>query len=268
MIYYFYGPDSYRRNKNLRSSIAEYRKKYPAADIAIFDLEESPDDWIKAKDFIGQPSLFVDSKVAVIKESGSVSEKEWIKTLKSELESPRTFLLIADSKKPLKAFSFLIEAPAKSQFFGELEGNLLEAFVKSEAAARGLKFKPDTLGYFLKAVSGEASRSWAAANELDKLSFMKLGQPLALEDLRGVLNLKSNDEVFSSAREMMYARDKGKKIGILENLFLQKKEAAYIFNSLAFIARGKDLIRLADYDVSVKSGNLEYEEALLDFVLG
>ncbi len=94
MIYFFYGPDSYRRNQKLNFSIVEYRKKHPAADLAVFDLEEEPDDWMKARDFLNQPSMFVDSKVLVVKNSGEVKEKEWLKVLKSKLETPRTFVFI------------------------------------------------------------------------------------------------------------------------------------------------------------------------------
>jgi len=62
-------------------------------------------------------------------------------------------------------------------------------------------------------------------------------------------------------------KDFSKKLVILEQLFLQKEEPARLFNSLVYQVRGNDILRLADYDVSVKSGGLEYEEALLDFVI-
>ena len=70
MIYFLYGPDSYRRNQKLKSSLDGYRKKYPTGDIMAVDLEENPDDWTKARDFLNQPSMFVDSKVLIVKESG------------------------------------------------------------------------------------------------------------------------------------------------------------------------------------------------------
>ena len=59
----------------------------------------------------------------------------------------------------------------------------------------------------------------------------------------------------------------GGEAGASGKPFPSEKEAAYIFNSLAYIAKGKDIVRMADYDVAVKSGNLEYEEALTDFVI-
>ena len=76
MIYFLYGPDSYRRNQKLKSSLEGYKNKYPTGDIMAVDLEENPDDWAKARDFLNQPSMFVDSKVLIVKESGEAPEKE------------------------------------------------------------------------------------------------------------------------------------------------------------------------------------------------
>lgn len=271
MLYYFYGPDSYRRNQKLNSSVAEYRKKHPVSDMAVFDFEESPEDWIKAKDFLSQPSMFVDSKVLVVKNSNDVPPagggKEWIKVLKSNLETDRIFVLVSDAKKPLKAFEFLLEPPAKNDFFGELDDRLLEIFVKKEATARGITFEKNAEDFFLGYLSALDERSWVAINELEKISLLGPVQPVKLDDLKKIIVSASNDEVFKAARQIMWSRDWVQKIRVLERLLLQKKEAAYIFNSLAFLAKGREIIKMADYDVSIKSGNLDYEEALLDFIL-
>jgi DNA polymerase III delta subunit len=267
MIYFFYGPDSYRRNQKLNSSIAEYRKKHPAADLAIFDLEEEPDDWMKARDFLIQPSMFVDSKVLVVKNSGEIKEKEWLKVLKSELETPHTFVFISDGKKPLKAFEFLLALPAKNNFFGELEGRILEMFVKKEAEARNVGFEKNALEYFLGYLASVPERSWVAISELEKISLAGFSQPIKFQDLKTIIAQDLNNDVFGTAREIVWAKTWPEKLKLLEKLLLQKKEPAYIFNSLAYSVRGKELVRLADYDVAIKSGNLDYEEALLDFVL-
>ena len=248
-------------------SISEYKKKYPVSDMAVFDLAEEPDDWTEARDFLNQPSMFVDSKVAVLKNSGEVSERGWLKVLKSNLESPRTFIFISDGKKPLKAFEFLLESPVKSQFFGELDGRLLETFVKKEAAARGLILEKKAEDFFLGYLSALNERSWIAISELDKFALLGLAQPIKFEDIRKVIASASNDEVFDVAKQIMWSRNWTEKLKLLERLLLQKKEPAYIFNSLAFSARGRELIRLADYDAAIKGGNLDYEEALTDFVL-
>ncbi len=267
MIYFFYGPDSYRRNQKLNLSIAEYRKKYSTMDLAFFDLGEEPDDWTKARSFLNQPSMFVDTKVLIIKNSGEAKEKEWLKVLKSELETPRTFVLISDEKKPLKAFEFLLEPPVKSSLFGELEGRLLEMFVIKEAEARNIVFEKNALQYLLGYLSSVPERSWIAISELEKISLSGFAQPIGFGDLKKIISQNLDDDVFGTARQIAWSRNWTERISLLEKLLLQKKEPAYIFNSLAYSVRGKELVRLADYDAAIKGGNLDYEEALLDFVL-
>ena len=109
--------------------------------------------------------------------------------------------------------------------------------------------------------------SWNAIGELDKLSLMSLPQPISAKAIEPAIEWSSKTAVFEGARAITWARGRMDKVKLLEKLFLQKEAAAYIFNSLGFMARGADAVRLADYDVSVKSGHLDYEEALLDFVI-
>ena len=56
---------------------------------------------------------------------------------------------------------------------------------------------------------------------------------------------------------------------MLEKLFISSEEPAKIFNILAGLDRLPDELirRLADYDIAVKSGKLDYEEILLSLVL-
>ncbi|MFH1193342.1 MAG: hypothetical protein V1656_03470, partial [Candidatus Jorgensenbacteria bacterium] len=53
---------------------------------------------------------------------------------------------------------------------------------------------------------------------------------------------------------------------LLEGL-LMREDGYRVFNSLAYAAEGIAAERLADYDISAKSGGLEYEEVLTDFVM-
>ena len=49
---------------------------------------------------------------------------------------------------------------------------------------------------------------------------------------------------------------------------LETDEPAKIFNMLSAFAKApEEKIKMADYDVAIKSGKLEYEEALLDLVI-
>jgi DNA polymerase III delta subunit len=267
MIIFLYGSDSYRRNKNLRELIDAYRNKHREIDLLVIDLEDNPDDWLKVRDFLNQPSMFVESKVAVVKESNQMDKKEWVEVLKKYLKTEKTFILISDYGKPKKMFTFLTKAPVESRYFPELTGERLAAFVKKESEVKGLRFTQEAQRFFIDYLSVADDRSWLAVNELEKILLANFSQPIAPKDLRNYIDWLPKEEVFLVSRSILNERDWRRRLGFLESLFLRREEGARIFNSIAFQSRGKESLRLADYDVSVKSGGLEYEEALLDFVL-
>lgn len=267
MVIYLCGPDSYRRNKKLNELIAAYRQKYKQIDLQIFDLEEDPEAPQKAKEFIEQPSMFVDSKIALVKESGMTETKEWLNILKTNLNTFKTFILISDKTKPKKAFSFLLKKPVTSQYFEELKGLLLEAFLEKEIRVRKLNFSSEARRFFKTYLESAEEKTWLAINELDKIALANFPQPISKTDLTRFIHWTVSEKPFLIAGQILYSRGPRQKLGLLEKLLLQKEEPARIFNSLAYQARGKELMRLADYDIAIKSGKLEYEEALTDFVL-
>ncbi len=269
MIFHLYGPDSYRRNKKLREFLAEYFKKHTTTDILELDFEGDEEAAAKAKDFLSQPSMFTPSKVLVVRESAvSADNKSWAAVVKKYVDESKTFVFFSDSGKPVKVFDFLLKKPVQALAFNELAGEELKKFVLDEAAARRIKFSPEAFRFLIGFLGSAKDASWNAVNELEKIALLELPQPIALKSLEPMLEWTAKTAVFEGVRAIMWARDRAEKLKALEKLLLQKEAVAYIFNSLGFGARGRDVVRLADYDVSVKSGGLDYEEALLGFVLG
>lgn len=266
MIVLLYGADSYRRNKKLNELISAYREKHKEADMLALDLEEHPDDWTRARDFLGQPSLFEASKLLIVKEFSVCEEKDWKKMLQSYIDDRRTFIFLSQADAPKKIFQFLCKAPVAAQKFEELSGSLLESFVKEEARERGIAFAPDGLRFFCSCISGGKEKSWEAVRALEKISLAGFTQPICASDIRRVVDYKEQEAVYILARKILFARDMQSRLIFLEKLF-HAADPAYAFNSLAYQARGRSLEQFADYDVAVKSGKLEYEEALTDFVL-
>ncbi len=266
MVFFLYGQDSFRRHRRLQELIAPYKAKYSALDIQSFDLEDEPEGWATARDFLNQPSMFVESKVAIVKEGTAVDVKEWVKALKEQVETPKNFVFISQSNLPSQKFEFLLEKPVRSQEFKELEGGELEQFVRSELKSGNLKFDPAALGFFCSYVNSSEEKSALAVSEIEKIGLMNLKEPVTLNDLRAVIAWRSQERAYVLAQEILRAKDKKAGLKSLEKLLLEE-DAAYAFNSLGFQARGEAAEALAGYDISVKSGGLEYEEALLDFIL-
>lgn len=268
MIYCFYGQDSYRRGKKLREVLDAYRKKYVDIDMFEIDLEEDPEEWEKAKDFLNQPSMFVDSKVLVVRESGMADCAEWIKALKAQIKTEKTFVIISNEKKPKEEFLFLLKEPVHAQKFQELKGTLLEKFLNIEARARGIVFEYTALHFFRAFVDEyETGKSWFGVSELEKLTLLKKSSLITIDDLKIYISIFERDVISNLTRKMLFTKEKARGLIFLEKLFLQRESPGHIFNLLGYQAAGEKIVRLADYDVLVKSGKLDYEEALLGFVL-
>lgn len=264
MIYFLYGPDSYRRQEKLREIITAYRAKHAYADMHVLDCDDGGDAWAEAIDFSNQPSMFSSSKVLVVRESGAIKEKEWISFLKKNIATDSVFIFISDSEKPLKAFSFLLDSPHKMTF-PELFGKTLETFIQKEGKKRNVVFPRATLSVFVRLLEQSDNTSWRAVSEIERFSLLGYVS-VSLEDFHTHSLLSAKSTVYEETKKMLRAKTYAEKLGLFEKLLLEREAPSYIFNSLSFQSGGCDALLLADYDVSVKRGALEYEEAILSFL--
>ena len=113
----------------------------------------------------------------------------------------------------------------------------------------------------------EIGKSYVKLNIYMREAFLNFPQPISLPDLKSAINWTVKDVVFRVTSRFLNSRNYWEKLKDLEKLFLQKEAPAYIFNSLSYRASGRAAVRLADYDISIKSGGLDYEEALTDFLI-
>jgi DNA polymerase III delta subunit len=272
VIYYCYGADSYRRIKEVRALCEKTLLRVPSSDVRTVDFEEDEEAWKKVRDFVRQPSMFENNKMVCVHESHAVEEKgerEWIKLLKTLLHDTHCTIIISDSTdKPRKAFSFLLASPAHTIHTPQLEGKLLDTFLQHEATRLHLTFEKEAWNYFLAFIHSRGSEStWNGVRELEKLALMEYEGAITEKQLRATTQWTAMAEIFSTARKLIGSEAPTKKIMILEWLLAQGEEPARLFNLLAYIATGSEALHLADLDVAVKSGNAEYEEALLQYVL-
>jgi DNA polymerase III delta subunit len=270
MIIYLYGPDGYRRNQKLRELVGRYKEKYADADFLDVDLGGDSHDWVRVRDFVGQPSLFVATKLAVVCESGNVTVKAWRDLLKGALDDTSLFIIISDAKSAKKDFKFLLEDPVKSQEFPVLEGKKLEAFVAREARARGLGFAPDARGFFFDYTeSFKDERAPVVVNTLDQVSLANYGNPITVDCLKQVVVWEKADEIFPLALRLLKAAPGMGRLEQLEAMFAGGYTSSHILNLLCAVVRGReDTLALAEADEYVKSGALDDQTALTGFALG
>lgn len=254
MLMYLYGSDAYTRTAALRTKIiAPYLAKYPDASVVRFYLDEEG-VFSRLQEFSGTGSLFAKVKLAVLYNSEELDEKlekEFILFLKSLLEDASTTVVVVAQKKLPKAFDFLLKEPVKTYEFEPLEGAKFAALLKHEAQAENLKVSDELIKKVSALYEGD---TWAAVTELRSIAHGA-----------GITASSTAPEFFP----MMQALKSQSASSRLKALFyvLETIEPAAAFNTLTTLVSGGDKIKMADYDVAIKSGKLEYEEALTDFVI-
>lgn len=251
MIVCLYGPDSYRRGQKIKALVSEYQKKHSAWTVEHFSLDEEG-SFGRLKNFAGNVSLFDKSKLAVVHQVEEAG-KEAADFLKEFLDDKNITIIITSDDKPTQDFAFLLKKPVLAQEFEELKGVPLANFIKKEAEKRNVKLSPSHFPLLTSLYVGD---TWAIINELEKIALG--GEPeehLAMP------------QFFPLIQRLKGRWPLGEKLSALAYL-LENEEPAAVFNVTASVADPELKVKMADYDVAVKSGKLEYEEVLLDLVLG
>jgi DNA polymerase III delta subunit len=295
MVILLYGPDSYRKQKNLNTIVKTYQEKHSVFSIEHFNLENEG-DFLKLKDFCGQTSLFELKKLAVVKNATNLkkeSSKEIKDFLKDNLKLENNIIILSEEEAPGKDFEFLLKDDVKSYEFKNLSGAHLEVFIKKEVAERKINLAPDAIALLVKvfstkdgSASGGKDNTWGLVTELEKLELLSPEpvdhvspkalavaqgnkQQITAKDLENFLTYFEEPALFQFIDAVSKNKHFSQKIYNLENLILNKEDGAKIFNIFATrpFLNFETIKALADYDVLVKSGKLDYELALFDMIL-
>ncbi len=266
MIIYLYGPDSYRRREKINEYVERYKEKYSASS-EVFYLDKS-EDWERFKNFCKSMSLFEASKLGVVFDYSNLDKKElkeFISLIKENLENKDITLILNSDKKPTKDFSFLLKTPVISHSFENLEGTELNKFLDSEIKKRNIEMDAKSKEMLL---AGCGKNLCNLILELDKLSLLN-EKKIDIKILEKHIDLLPEIDVFSQLNKIRTSYSVGEKLGFLEDLLRRGADPAMIFNISAaspYLTK-EQKVKMADYDVAIKSGKLEYNEVLLSMML-
>lgn len=267
MIIFLFGPDAYRRRQKSEELTNFYRQKNPHFDFHSFDLSENMDVFSELKDFLVQPSLFSQFKMAEIRGIFEGEAKEIKSFLRKRKEQPNEVLLISEFQNPNKDFAFLREKPIVFQEFENLSSEKLIFFAEREAKKRNVSFDSEAKNYWRQWLAFKGVDTWTLINELDKIALAGLPQPLSAVALESLLPFSGRRHIFDLTEILASRQPFPQKLIALERILNQKEPLPFVFNLLASRARGDLLLAMADYDYLIKSGASDYEESLLDLVL-
>ncbi|MBU6500432.1 MAG: hypothetical protein KGJ89_01210 [Patescibacteria group bacterium] len=263
MIIFLYGPDDYRRGERKRWYVNEFKKKYSNLSLGIFDLEDSaaPEE---LKSFARSESLFEPKKLIIVENLSELNEKNekyFIKEFPPLVLERTTAFLFSERKAPRRAFAFLLEQQAKVEEFVHLTGYEWETYVKKEAQNIGLSLTGPAAQFLADAYR---ENTWGLITELQKISNMQKGE-VDVKDFKNLdLEVAPNYWFIISG---LKGASVANRLAALEKILAIGDPPAKIFNILASQWHEK-IPRMAEYDLKVKSGKMDYEEALVDLVIG
>lgn len=215
-----------------------------------FDLANH-DDLPKLKDFAAAQSLFTDFKLGILNNAAEADAGELEKILQLATDA-KTLTLAISANAPLTKLKVLRGSGVIKEDFKTLTKPALAGLIQKEAAKRGLKLSPKAVAALAENYSGD---SWAAITELDKLSLGGAPEPFLEEQ-----------NFFELIGRLQKSGSPLARLAALEKL-LNRHESAMIFNFIANRANPALKTKMADYDVAIKSGKMDYEEALTELAI-
>ena len=260
MIFAFVGKDDYRRKAALSAALAELSRGAGVFLYKTFDFENEG-GFASVADFLSSPGLFSAQKAALLENifSDDVTAKELKTLVRLSAEARDTAVFISEALLP-KNIRELIGKSGELRSFDEQKGSGFKKYVTEEARARGLALSEDAASYLAESFDGN---SWAAVTEIEKIRL--LGKKEISAQILRALGVKKRG-VFFELLSGWGKKSAGERVLNLEVLFADREDPAKIFNILAYTDPA-GIARFADLDVAVKSGALDYEEALLSLAL-
>ncbi len=250
MLILLYGPDSYHRHQRLDHILSIYRQKHAGLSLRYFDFS-SPDPTPLLADlsaFCGTLSLFEPIKLGIIQNPFLL---ELLRTVENIASDKSTTLILVSDDTPPAPFSFLLKPPVQSESFPPLSNLALCEFIKKEASSRGLSLNQEIISLL---ADEYGPNLWGLANDLDRRSLSSDSSSPA-----------RRFNFFSLIRALTESQIE-RRLSAYCLLLASREEPAKIFNLLAY-QLGIDRRRAAALDLDIKSGRLEYPEAILSLIL-
>ena len=264
MIIFLHGPDDYRRSEKKRMLVAEFVKRHSEAGIGYFDLEEK-DAFAELEQFLRTQSIFEPAKLVVLLGAFETEEKKLAKLLKRYLEEKNVTILLAEKNKPVSALGFLLKEPVLMRKFAPLEAPELAAWAMAEAKNLGIALAPPAAAFLAQVYAGD---TWGLLTELQKLSGFAAARggakPIDKKDLNE-FDLEAAPNYWGLMNGLK-SFDMRSRLSAFETMLALNDPPRKIFNILASQWTEK-IPHMAEYDIAVKSGKVDYEEALVDLLI-
>lgn len=256
MIFFLYGPDSFRSKRKLNEIIQGYEKANgPLATVIPFDAKEQ-----QFAEFYSQfntNSMFAKKKLVIVKNSFLSKEfqEQFLETIK-DIEAAKDIVAIHEEKadERTKFFKELLKQ-TKSQKFDFLSPLSLKKWVAAEFKENGCDIQPQALELLVQYVKQDM---WRLFQEIQKLSNFKKGL-ITKEDVALQVAPNIENAIFETI-DALASKNKKQAITLLKNHLDAGDSPLYLLSMIAYQFRNfliiKDLLekKVPSYAIAKQAG--------------
>jgi DNA polymerase-3 subunit delta len=208
MIYFLYGPDTYRLREKAREIVAKFGDGFEVEKILATDLELG-----EITSRFGANTLFGGKKFLVVEGVLGKSFKykdEFLKFLQKLNFPKEEFLIFVDEEadKRISLFKYLGKNADETYEFENLRGSEMEAWITKKANDLEIKIGRGNIQKFASFILDD---TWLAAQELKKLKAYVGNREATATDIDELVVGKSADKIFDLTDAIA---EKNKKIAI------------------------------------------------------
>lgn len=241
MIYFLYGPDTYRSKQKLEEIIEHYKGVHKSGlNLRFFDGKNlSYQDF---KDEFQQMPMFREKKLIIVKNVFQNQEfsKAFLENGKKFIDSEDIFVFHGEEEiSPEDALLKFLVKNAETQEFQLLGGEKLRNWVQKEFEKYKSKIHPQALWQLVDYTGNDL---WRLSNEIQKLAAFAKNRTIVVKDVNLLVKPKIETDIFKTI-EAMAVKNKKVALHLIHEHLEKGDNPLYLLSMISFQFRNILIIK-------------------------
>ena len=246
MIYFLFGPDTYRSRQKLKEIIGEYKKRHQSG-LNFIKINFDENDLGDLKQNIETVSMFDEKKLVVMEEVFQQPEYfqeellNYLKKKKMDIDKNSILAFWAEKVKPENGLFKFLKKKAKTQEFKLLQPHKLREWIKKYIKEQKGNIDNQAVEILIEYIGSDL---WRMVNEINKLiSFkkQKANNKIQTEDVKGLVKPEIDVNIFNII-DSLGQKNKKQALRLIHDYFKKGESESYLLNR--FVYQFRNLIKV------------------------
>ncbi len=244
MIFFLYGPDTYRSRQKLKEIIENYKKIHKSG-LNFQYLDSGKLDYQDFKNEFQSVSMFDEKKLLVLENVSQNKDfqDKFLENIKKFSGSENIIVFYEERGISDDKFFTSLKKIAKSQEFNYLEGQKLTNWIKKEFSNHQTIINEKGIGALINFVGNDL---WQLSNEIQKLvAYKKKEKKIGEEEINLLVSPKIENDIFKTIDAIM-SKNKKQALSLINKHLEKGDDPLYLLSMINFQFRNilivKDLI--------------------------